>query len=229
MPAPSTYLALIGDLVGSREETSDARQKLQQEVARLLGEENRRLGPERLAAPIVQTAGDEVQALFRGPDGLADFAFRATGRLYGRAERPIAFGVGLGAISTPAMPPSPAQAENVALVDGPAFHRARAALERARKRREWAVFEGFGDPGDLLLDYLFQSMWAIRARWTATQNLSATDMRELGLQKEVARRQGVSPSVVSESLKAASFEVVLAGEEAARRALAHFVALPREP
>ncbi len=228
--AASLPVALIGDLVGSREEPPAVRQELQRTVAALVREEVERLGPARLAGPLVQTAGDEIQALFRGPDGVVELVSRATERLLGRAaDRPIAFGIGLGALTTPPLPEPPGQIENVALADGPAFHRARAALERARKRREWAVFEGFGATGDLVLDALFQSMWALRGRWTAVQGLYAREMRRLGVQKEVAREHGISPSVVSESLKAASFDVVLASEEAARRALAHFAALAERP
>lgn len=222
-------IAVIGDLVGSREEPAAWRRELNKLVAGALGTLNRDLGPQLLAAPIVQTAGDEIQALFRGPRGPVELIQRLTDFLHGRAERPIAFGLGCGTIFTHDVPRAPRQLENVALVDGPAFHDARAALERVQKKRGWVACQGLGESGDLILDYIFESMWSIRSRWTALQSHRTVQMRELGVQKEVARQEGLSPSVVSEALKAASFSTILAGEEAARRALACFAGTTESP
>lgn len=236
--ADASFLAVIGDVVGSRDETAQERKLLQEQVSALLGELNASLGPTLLAAPVVQTAGDEIQALFRTAEGPLELIQSLTDRLHGRATPPIAFGLGWGAIFTHEVPPAPHQLENVAVVDGPAFHHARAALERVQAEQEWAACRGLGDDGDLIVSYLFRSMWSIRSRWTALQSWRSVGMRELGVrkaadvrglgvQKEVARIQGVSPSVVSEALKAASFETVLAGEEATRRALACFTGASR--
>jgi hypothetical protein len=209
------YLALIGDLVASR--LNADRAGVQAALGALLADLNRELGPEVLAAPFVLTAGDELQALFRIPAPAVGAVQELTDALaITPLEQPIVFGLGLGSLSTGALPPPPAQAESAALLDGPCFHQARAALERAQKGRGWAACGGFGDDYDRVLDGLFELMGAIRGGWTAKQRLYAMERRRLDQQKEVAEQHRVSPSVVSESLKAASFDAILRGEEAAR-------------
>ena len=59
------------------------------------------------------------------------------------------------------------------------------------------------------------------SRWTSRQAELARAAREAS-QKDVAADFGISPSVVSESLKAASFAAVRRGEEAARAMLREF-------
>jgi hypothetical protein len=210
------YLALIGDLVASRQ--SAGRVELPELLQRLLGEQNRELGPGALAAPLALTAGDEVQGLFRGvaaavAPGAVGVLQKLTDEL-AILEQPILFGLGFGPLSTGPVPEPPGQAESPALLDGPCFHRAREALERARKGRRWVVCAGFGDL-DRVLDSHFELMGVIRAGWTAKQRVYAAEKRLLELQKDLAERHNVSPSVVSESLKAANFEAIQRAEQAA--------------
>jgi hypothetical protein len=225
-PILPVYLALIADLAASR--LNPDRAGVQAALRALLADLNRDLGPAVLAAPFVLTAGDEVQALFRDvprepprPPGQrpVDALWKLTDEL-ATLEQPIVFGLGCGALSTGPLPPPPAQAESAALLDGPCFHRARAALERAQKSRGWVACSGFTPDFDLMLDGLFEVMGVIRGGWTAKQRAYALDMRRLDLQKDLAELHHVSPSVVSESLKAASFEAILHGEEAAHLLLA---------
>jgi hypothetical protein len=215
------YLALIGDLVASRQ--NPRRVELQETLLRLLAELNRDLGPDALAAPLALTAGDEVQGLFRGVERSAEpgvvGALRKLTDELAMLEQPIVFGLGFGALSTGPLPPPPGQAESPALLDGPCFHNARTALERAQKHGRWVVCAGFEPDLDRALDSLFELMGAIRAGWTAKQRVYAAEKRQLELQKDLAQRHNVSPSVVSESLKAASFEAIQRGEDAAQRLL----------
>ena len=215
------YAALIGDLVTSRA-TGD-RPRVQHELRELLPRLNDSLGAESLAAGFVLTAGDEVQALFRAPSRAVEAIRRVTDRLSAAPfEQGIAFGLGYGRLSTEELPPAPAQAENVALLDGPCFHLAREGLEAIKKEKSWVRARGFGAREDVVVDGLFELMAAIRGGWTAKQGWYALQTRELEQQKKVAELSGVSPSVVSESLKAAHFEAILKGERAARRLLESF-------
>lgn len=210
------YLALIGDLVASRDNPNRA--DVQRELQALLLGLSKRLGTKVLAAPFALTAGDEVQALFRAPERAVEALQELTDRLaLAPLVQPIVFGLGFGALSTAL----PARAASAPLLDGPCFHQARAALERAQKARGWVACDGFGEPADRVLDALFALQHALRSGWTAKQRLYALEARRLGSQKEVAEAQGVNPSVVSESLKAASFEAILLGEEALRLLLAN--------
>lgn len=221
--AEPPVLALIGDLVASREHPR--RQEVQAELRRKLAALDEDLGPDVLGAPIALGAGDEVQALLRVPSHAVRVVQELTDHLqtapleHGPLEQEIAFGLGWGALSTGPLPPPPARAESTALLDGPCFHAARTALERAQKQRLWVACGGLGGSRDLVLESLFELMGAIRGRWAPMQSRYALQMRRHGQQKGVAEEFGVSPSVISESLKAARFEAVLRGEEAARALL----------
>ncbi|MBP7149064.1 MAG: hypothetical protein KBD01_16165 [Acidobacteria bacterium] len=203
------YAALIGDLVRSREapDRADLQRRFREAVAAL------NAGPSRaaLAAPLSITAGDEVQGLLREPAAAVEIV-----RRLGEAVRPsqIAFGLGWGPVSTDIVARSTE-------IDGPCFHRAREALGVAAKRGDWLSASGFGEPTDTVLTALYDLMGAIVSRWTDTQARYAAAARD-ALQKDVAEQFGVSPSVVSESLKSAALDAILSGEAAARSLLSQF-------
>lgn len=240
------YLALIGDVVASRE--LEDRAGVQRRLRGLLAELNRELGvappgaapadgavPQPaagadpaedvadpaeaaadpaygelppLAAELAITAGDEVQGLLLRPGAAVDVVARL-----GDALHPvrIAWGVGAGELETDLQ-------GDVSLLDGPCFHRARGALEQAKKDGAWARVEGLGPAVDRGLSALFRLMGAVREGWTDTQARYVRSVRGR-LQKEVAERYDVSPSVVSESLKAARYRDLVEGEGAARALL----------
>ncbi len=214
-----SYAALTGDLVASRESTPSFRRKVQTETLSVLRELNQGVGPD-LVAPLALTAGDEIQGLFRAPSRIVEVVQVVKDRLFG-SEPPhqdIVFGVGWGPLSTGLLP----EAESVEHLDGPCFHLAREALASARKRKTWTVFAGFGESSDPILNSLFELMGALRTGWTVVQSSYITDLRDLGKRIDVARRRGVSPSVVTESLQSSHFEVVRRGEETARQVLTEF-------
>lgn len=227
------YLALIGDVVGSRE--LEDRAGVQRRLRGLLEALNRELGapgegedPLRggvdadgarrvtrdgppLAAPLAVTAGDEIQGLLLRPDAAVDVLVRLADDLH---PVRIAWGLGAGELETDI-------GGDVSLLDGPCFHRARTALEGAAKDGAWARAVGLDPAVDRGLSALFRLMGAVRDGWTDTQARYARTVRGR-LQKEVAERFDVSPSVVSESLKAARYRELAEAEEAARALLARF-------
>lgn len=213
--ARQNYVALIGDVVASRELKQHYRPMLQHNLPIWLADLNQELGPGVLAAPLTLTAGDEIQGLFRRAEGIVDVVQELTDHLFGFAGD-VRFGAGRGSLTTGPIPAEPGQAPNPALLDGPAFHRARASLEAAQRSRAWIRFEGFEEPLDEVLDALFSLMAAVRSRWSAKQGRYSYRARAPIPQKVLARELHISPSVVSESLKAANHEAILAGEQAAR-------------
>lgn len=227
------YLALIGDVVGSRE--LEDRAGVQRRLRGLLEALNRELGAPGegedplqgaadadgarrgkregppLAAPLAVTAGDEIQGLLLRPDAAVDVLVRLADGLH---PVRIAWGLGAGKLETDLH-------GDVSLLDGPCFHRAREALERATKDGAWARAVGLDPAVDRGLSALFRLVGAVREGWTETQARYARAVRGR-LQKEVAERFDVSPSVVSESLKAARFRELVEAEAAARALLARF-------
>lgn len=191
MKAEPVYLAITGDLRHSRR--VESRDALQDRLLSAVASLNRKYRKPKFAARLTMTAGDAVQCLLNDfgiavpvMDALSD------------AARPLefTFGLGLGPVSTKLH-------ENVALIDGPAFHNSVEALEHARSDDAWAAASGFGADDDRItaLTYL---MGAVRRRWTDRQVEFLQRLDSAPTQTELAREMGVSPSVVSESLKSAS-------------------------
>lgn len=196
---PNTpYSAFIADLVRSRDIPDRA--ALQQRLGALL----ERLNTEHeadLVGRLVLVRGDEVQGLFRTSKNIVALVDALATGLY--PER-VQCGLGYGPVAT-GLVDDPAQ------MDGPCFHLARQALDRAKKQNSWLVACGFGSEVDVTVSTLFRLMAAIRHGWTQRQN-ELTSLARTMRQKEMAARLDVSPSVISESLKASSFKAVRAGE-----------------
>src|SRR5438067_11922737 len=76
-----------------------------------------------LAARFAVTLGDELQCLLPSPAPLWEIAHQIRARL---PAVDWVVGCGLGPISTPLAPTAPE-------IDGPCFHQARAALDRAKR------------------------------------------------------------------------------------------------
>jgi hypothetical protein len=207
--AESAYAALIGDLVGSKS-LSD-RAGVQRRLQTLLKSLNRRLGRRDLAAPLAFTAGDEFQALLLRPEAAVTIAVELADALH---PVRVTFGLGWGVVSTTLGP-------DVGALDGPCFHRARTAQELAHGQGCWLVASGFGDSVDSAVSALFLLMDVIRRDWTAKQARYVRAARGQ-IQRVVAERFGVSPSVISESLQAAYFEPLRGGETAVRALLHEF-------
>ena len=216
-------VALIGDIVGSRDlaDRAGVQDRLSTCVDGLRGA----LPPGAVVGGPLLTAGDEVQLLL-SPAGAP--AAVAAMRLLDDAVRPgrMTFGLGWGGLSTPLLPDS--DAVDIGRLDGPCFHAARAALEKARDQGRWAATGGWPTAdGGPILDGLLALLGQQRAGWTAKQTQTVAAARGR-LQKDVAEELGVQPSVVSERLKAAGFDACMAGERSAELLLAQLGSAGRE-
>lgn len=182
------YLAVIGDVVGSRRVAD--RSQLQQKLGGALTAINQRFAAS-VAASFVMTIGDEFQGLLSSADGLIQLLAQLNAAVHPVELR---LGIGIGGLTTPLRP------EAVGM-DGPCFHRARTAIERARDRgtpveveasERHAVFEVYS-----LLFGRLRDHWTDRQR--QVHYLAASGMEG----KAIAQRLGISPSAVSQHLRAA--------------------------
>lgn len=209
--ASRTRFALIGDIVGSRDlkDRAAAQRTLQTSLAALNQLAKDGGCREGMAAALKLTAGDEVQALLLDPAVAVDIIVRIADDLHPAV---LAWGLGAGPLSTD-------EHEDVAVLDGPCFHRARRAVEAAGRERAWVSAAGFAPPHEEALSALFRLMGAIRSRWKPAQLRYIRGARDR-LQQDVAELHGVDESTVSKALHAARFRDVEAGESAARALLA---------
>lgn len=206
------YFAIIGDLVRSREMADRAAVQLR--FRRAVEEVNHTVG-DHLAVPLKVTAGDEVQAVTDHPEALVDVMVALSDAL---VPEGLAWGWGYGELTTDL-------GDDVSLLDGPCLHRAREAVEAAKKRSSWLEISGMSEPSGQVLSALMNLIGSIRSGWTERQ-AEVVRVSRGRLQIETAERLGVDPSTVSRTLSAAHASRVVAGEEAARALLRSLAGSP---
>lgn len=203
-----SYVALIGDLVGSRD--MDDRSSSQEFVRRAIDEMNEELG-ETTVAPITLTGGDEWKTLFREPSCVVDVIDRMSDALHPIQVR---WGAGRGGLDTPLV-------EEVGALDGPCFHHARAAIEEASKEKGWVHVRGFSPLHDEVLSALFSVLGALRTSWTDHQIEYIRAVRGR-TQKEAARELGLDRTTVGRGLGRAHYAEYRKGIDAIGSLLATY-------
>lgn len=186
----SNYIAVVGDVVGSRQVAE--RGELQSRLLHTLEQVNEgHVGV--VASRFVITLGDEFQGLLHSAEGVQQILARLRSGVHPQELR---FGLGLGRLDTPVQP----QALGM---DGPCFHHARAAVERS-ERLDTPVEVEAGWPVQAFA--IYAALWGhIRRRWTSQQRRVA-DLAMSGLEGvEIASLLSISPSAVSQHLRAAGW------------------------
>lgn len=165
--------------------------------------------------------GDELQGVLRGDAPLLPLLRYLRGLLQPVTLR---IGVGLGRLSTPV------EVENSWRMDGPAFHRSRAALESLghtilprtvfRSHDGPAAGRGSGNGGtgstgcgpaspDLDPDQRINTVLALvdelMRRWTPGQWEAVQTVEEFGTYREAARKLGVAPQNIHKRVQAAGW------------------------
>lgn len=210
--SPMDYAAFTGDLVDSRNLPDRAR--IQTDLGAVLDSLNARRR-DHLTVPLRMTAGDEIQGLTRAPEVLVDVMVGIADALF---PVRVAWGLGFGPLATELV-------DDVALLDGPCFHRAREAVEEAQRSSRWLRVVGTDRASGSAVAALMNLVGALRSDWTPRQAQVVREARGR-LQIEVADALGVHASTISRTLAAAHYEAVLEGEDAARELLR---TLPLDP
>jgi len=123
--AKPNYLAVIGDLEGSRRMEPDFRNEVQKKFHAVLQDVNADFKSD-IASLFLITAGDEAQGILLRPDQCYAIVRRIQLAL---SPVKIIFGLGYGEITTDLN-------EYAVGSDGPALHRARQALTEAKEERK---------------------------------------------------------------------------------------------
>ena len=190
----SVYVAVIGDIVGSRKVARRA--ALQRQLENKLNSINNTYAP-AIASRFVLTVGDEFQGLLKQVDILA--ALLAKVRI-GIHPVEVRFGIGLGELTTPLRPTAIG-------MDGPCLHRARKAIERAGKRITPIEVETEQD--DQFAFSIYALLYGhLRKGWTERQR-QVYDLHASGLDgKDIAEHLCISASAVSQHLRATGAEAL---------------------
>ena len=209
--SPPRATAFIGDISASRDLEADERRAVQERLGDLLDRLNRELG-EAVLAEFTITVGDEFQGLLVRPGTVPELMWRLRDRL---PELRFWTGVGFGGLDT--------ELEERAIgMDGPAFHRARQALEVAHEEGlHGGVFSGFGED-DRVLGGLSRLLDWQRQRLTDAQREAIRYVRGGATQTEAAGEIGVTRQAVSKRLAAAGWRAYRDGEESLRSLLSRY-------
>lgn len=193
---PRTYLAVIADVVASRDLAPARRARLQAALRTQLAAWNRRPAwRPHLAARFAFTAGDEIQGLLTtaAPLWTITHALRAA---FADVDWIVAWG--RGPIATALAPTAPE-------VDGPCFHAARAALVAAKAERLVLTFGAFPDPQlPSLAAYYSALYWS----WTRRQRRAAHRWRS----PDPAAAEHVVPSALSHLRRRMAWPLVETGD-----------------
>lgn len=199
---------MIGDMVASRKLSATQRSSVQRRFGTLIESLNRKFA-KRLLARFVITLGDEFQGLIRDPVIIPDVIWEVQTEL---RKPDIRLGFGFGSIVTDI----PRAAINV---DGPALHRARAAIETAhRKKQLGGVFLGFGSEMDAILDGFARILRAHRDRLTDRQLEVAAALRAGANQERAAAAFRITPQAISDHVSSIAWHAYHEAENGWRAA-----------
>lgn len=213
-----SYVALIGDIRGSRE--LEDRKEVQQEFTDVVDSLNDHVPGSAIASRFTVTTGDEFQGLLTDATDAVDAAVSASDRFHPARLR---FGIGRGALDTELNP------DQAIGMDGPCFHRARTAIKSARTETAWIRVDGWSNDLDSRVNAMFDLVQCVREDWTDRQAQFARALADEGSQKQVASSYDVSKSTVSESLSAGHVQEVRAAETALAALLQDRLAGAGEP
>jgi SatD family (SatD) len=192
------YVALIGDAVASRRLSAAARARLQGDVRARLDDVNRRWR-RVVAARFALTLGDQFQGLLADTAALWEISHWLRAEL---DQVDWVMAAGRGPIHT-------SLARTAPEVDGPCFHRARAALDAAKRSRLVLAFGGFGTGLEGYPEYYSALYWG----WTPRQRRAASWLR-VAPPAAVAARLKIGRSAVSHLAGRMGWKLVAAGDAA---------------
>jgi hypothetical protein len=185
----------MGDIVASRH--VEDRRLLVRRVTAGLRDIAATFEPDLLAPP-ARTAGDSVVVALKHPGNAYDMALGMDLPLWpDRFRWALASGtVDIGRTS-----------RDVSRMDGPAFHRAATALERARDSDlAFALdLDGQAETAQRVVEWLIQMCASIRAEWTPAEARVAQLMPGAVRQLDVARKLDISPQAIAQTLKRARY------------------------
>ncbi|HHS49962.1 MAG TPA: hypothetical protein ENN07_02485 [candidate division Zixibacteria bacterium] len=189
------YVAIIGDLVGSRD--APDRAALQSKLNDSLSAANKKF-THRLFSKFILTAGDEFQAI-------AEYvvtAFKITQILKDELfPHPVRFGIGYGSLKI-----FPEDREFAIGFDGEAFWRARTAIEESKKCGVSVVFHTGTEYDEILKSIQRGIDWIAENR--THKQATAAILYNNGLdQKEIAERMNTKQPGITRFLKKGGYFV----------------------
>ncbi len=204
-----TVAVIIADIQGSKKMKERERYEWQLFLKSAIVQVNENWAAD-IEAPFMITKGDEFQGVVSNVPRVHSIMIEFERLLHPLGLR---YGIGLGQIQR--------MGANIPIeMDGPAFHRANAALNHAKKNRLRVHFRSTDQQLDLYINTVYTLIYAIKKRWSTINFKRYWRYKELGTYDKVADLEGVSPQAVWDSLRNAHATDVMAAEEAVMSFLA---------
>jgi hypothetical protein len=202
------YVAVIADMVQSRELKSHQRRATQLAFTTFLKDINTEFHNAVLARFVV-TIGDECQGILHKATALPDLLWRFDDF----KSRQLRVGIGRGVLYTPV-------GRDAINIDGPALHRARAAIDHAKKDQLLGgVFDGFGEDHDAVFNGFARLLHHHRSNLSDQQSEVVAHLRSGLNQTQTAEKMRVTKQAVSLYAARAGWEAYSEGEQAFKTAL----------
>lgn len=158
----------------------------------------------KIEAPFTITKGDEFQGVLQDLSMINQIILQFERLVYPVILR---FGIGYGPIQKMG-------SKTPIEMDGPAFHRANAALHLAKKKKLVVRVDTKDPEFDQWVNTLYRLMHSIKSRWSNTTFTRYWKYKEMGTYKRVAHDELVSPQAVWDSIHHSGAIDVLDAEQA---------------
>lgn len=201
------YYAIIGDLIDSRKIID--RSSFQQEYASLLSEINKQYAPE-IVSRFAITLGDEFQGVLGSAQRIMEIINTISVTLH---PQKIRFGIGIGEMTTEAE-----LNRNIGM-DGPAFWRARSAIEYIHDENDYGSSRTYVLAGEDVDSGLINSSLAandfIFGQMTPAQMQTFQELIKMDAawsdfeQKQIAKRLKIAASSVLRRIKGSGLKIYL--------------------
>jgi hypothetical protein len=210
-PDKSPFVVLTGDIVRSRRLGKNKRARIQAQLNKTLVQINRDY-KKSICTPLQFTGGDEFQGVFETAVPVFDVINRIREVM---SPVSVRFGIGIGEITTPL-------SDQPQAMDGPAFHRARDALERAQEFVEQACVSSGKPEQDEEVNAWFDALSSIRSRWSSRALQVIHLYEDFQKLEPIAKKLRISVQAVSKHLRVTGYKAYKRGESALKRLLAAY-------
>lgn len=189
------YCVIIGDIVQSKEIIK--RKSLQRKFHNILAKINKDFSSQ-IVSKFVVTIGDEFQGVLKDLSQSYEIIDAVQEMFYPVKLR---FGVGQGRITT--------QVKKTAIgMDGPVFHNARNAVEKAKNQNKSIVFQVQPKQRDIALNSIALAISGLKQSWTERQFEAVKFYKKYGIQAKAAKAMRIDRTTLTKMLKAAKWELI---------------------
>jgi len=187
------YLVLIGDVLGSKQ--LPARALFQRRLKSVIQGMNGRR--KTLVSPYTLTLGDEFQAVYRDASGIFSDIFSLLAQVSPVRMR---FAVAVGEIVTPINPK-----QSIGM-DGPAFHLARARLEKLKAQGRLLGIQDSADLRWKLPSATLAVLSGLMEGWRQKRLQLFSGMLTGAAVPELAKQTGITTRAVNKNIRAADLD-----------------------